>query len=272
MKRSILALGLSLLFALSGCASVGGSEGPSAPVLARILESGKLRVGLSGGQPPFNVTARSGEPIGLDVDLARVLASSMNVELEFVTKPFAQLLPALEAGDVDMVLSGMTITAERNARVAFVGPYYVSGKSILTRSRTLAALDDTVGINDPAITLAALEGSTSQEFVEKVIPKATLVTVKSPEEGVAMVRDGKAQALVADAPTCVLALLRNPADGFATLTKPFTIEPIGIALPANDPLLANLVENYLNTIDGTGVLTLLHAKWFASGAWLAELP
>jgi ABC-type amino acid transport substrate-binding protein len=52
---------------------------------------------------------------------------------------------------------------------------------------------------------------------------------------------------------------------------PFTTEPLGIALPADDPLLLNLVQNFLNTIRDTGELTLLKARWLADGDWLEEL-
>jgi ABC-type amino acid transport substrate-binding protein len=53
---------------------------------------------------------------------------------------------------------------------------------------------------------------------------------------------------------------------------PFTVEPLGIALPADDPLFVNLVENYLHTLEGTGLLTQLKAKWFSEGSWVSELP
>lgn len=65
----------------------------------------------------------------------------MGVRLRFVERPFAQLLPALEKGEIDVVMSGMTITPDRNLRVAFVGPYIVTGKSILAKARRLAALE-----------------------------------------------------------------------------------------------------------------------------------
>jgi ABC-type amino acid transport substrate-binding protein len=53
---------------------------------------------------------------------------------------------------------------------------------------------------------------------------------------------------------------------------PFTTEPLGIALPPDDPLFVNLVQNYLTTLDNTGILVQLKAKWFTNGAWLSELP
>ena len=144
MKRSIIALFAALL-ALSGLGSptVASAESSSdSPALARILSSGTLRVGMSGNQPPLNFKGKDGSMMGLEVDLAGTLAALMKVELEIVQKPFGELLGALQKGEMDLVMSGMTITAERNLKVAFVGPYYLSGKSILTRSTALAQADD----------------------------------------------------------------------------------------------------------------------------------
>jgi polar amino acid transport system substrate-binding protein len=169
-------------------------------------------------------------------------------------------------------MSGMTMTPQRNLKAAFVGPYIVSGKSILTKSSTLSAIDETSDIDQADITLAALKGSTSQKFVEKLIPKATLVTTDDTDQAVQHVLDGKADAMVADFPTCALAVLRYPDAGLATLTQPLTIEPIGIALPPGDSLLVNMVTNYLGALEGTGILDALEKKWFEDGAWLIQVP
>lgn len=78
------------------------------------------------------------------MDLARAVAGAMEVRLRVEVIPFDELIPALEKGRIDMIISSMTITAERNLRVAFVGPYFISGQSILTTKT--AAMD----INSPA--------------------------------------------------------------------------------------------------------------------------
>lgn len=122
---------------LALCSS-SGDAAPESPVLARIVETGKIRVGMSGDQAPLNVRSKSGQLIGLEVDLANLVADALDVEVEFVTKPFPELLPALNAGDVDIVMSGMAITAKRSLDAVFVGPYMLSGKSILTKSPELA--------------------------------------------------------------------------------------------------------------------------------------
>ena len=244
----------------------------SSPTLSRILKSKELRVGMSGAQPPLNVKDKQGNVIGIEADLAFLLAASMNVKLEIVIKPFPELLPALNKGEVDMVMSGLTITPERNLKNAFVGPYFISGKSILTTSAALAKATDPEAINEGTLTLAALGGSTSQKFVEAAAPKAKLLAVQDYDEGIRLVLDGKADALVADYPICVLSLLRHPGKGLATLVTPFTIEPIGIALRGDDPLAVNLVENYLRALEGTGLLDAIKARYLEDGSWLAELP
>jgi len=265
-----------LVFALGACQSFStagvGTSVPAPARLERILERGELRAGLSGNQPPLNMKNKSGEIIGLEVDLLEALAISMGLEASLVPMPFADLLPALEKGEVDLVISGMTITPERNARVAFVGPYVISGKSLLTKSKTIANVESVAALDLPGRTYAALHGSTSEDFVKTNLPQAKLVPTRDYDTAVHMVIDGEVDALVADYPICALSVLRHPEAGLSMLVTPFTVEPIGIALPADDPLFVNLLENYLNTLEGTGLLTQLKAKWFSDGSWVSELP
>jgi polar amino acid transport system substrate-binding protein len=268
-------LGL-LVFALAACESFPGARGgagaATSPRLKKIIASGELRVGLTGNQPPLNMRDKQGEIIGLEVDLMQALGQSMGLAVRLVPTPFAELLPALEKGDVDLVISGMTITPERNARVAFVGPYFISGKSVLTKSETLANVTDSTELDDPKRTYAALAGSTSEDFVREALPTAKLVSTPDYDSAVQMVIADEVEALVADFPICRISVLRHPEAGLSTLVTPFTIEPLGIALPADDPLFVNLLQNYLNTLEGTGLLTRFKAKWFAEGEWLSELP
>ncbi|MCZ6710646.1 MAG: transporter substrate-binding domain-containing protein [Gammaproteobacteria bacterium] len=269
MRRGFLKflVGLALLLPLNGMAAAKDSS----PVLARIADSGTLRVGMSAGQPPFNVRSRQGKIIGLDVDLAGLLAKAIRVELEIVEMPFSELLPALENGKVDLVMSGMTATLQRNMRVAFVGPYHITGKSILARSETIAALQSQ-DMDQSNLKIAALEGSTSEDFVKQVAPKATLLVTKDYNAAIDLLLSNKADAFVADASIIMLSILRWPDAGLVAAQNPLTIEPIGIAVPAGDPLLLNLVENYLAAIKAAGALEKLNEKWFKSGAWLMQLP
>ena len=95
---------------------------------------------------------------------------------------------------------------------------------------------------------------------------------KDYDEAIGMLLDDRADALVADAPICLVSRLRYAEAGFTTLKKPLTVEPIGIAVAPNDPLLINLVENYLKAAAATGALDALKERWFKNGDWLSRLP
>jgi len=272
MKRSIVIL-LAAVFALSGLVPpTAASASSDSPVLARIVASGTLRVGMSGNQPPLNFKGKDGTMMGLEVDLATALALLMNAELEIVQKPFGELLGALQKGEVDLVMSGMTITAERNLKVAFVGPYYLSGKSILTRSTALAEADEAADLDQADLKLAALEGSTSQRFVEALIPKATLLTTKNYDDAVKLLLADDVQALVADREIVELTALLHPKENLVTLARPLTIEAIGVAVPPGDGLLINFLENTIGALEASGTLGALRSRWLQQGDWLQQLP
>jgi polar amino acid transport system substrate-binding protein len=271
VKRTISVL-LFCVFAVAAGLPPAAAANPNAPVLARVVERGELRVGMSGGQPPFTMKSKDGDLFGYEVDLAEMLAGAMGVKLTLVEKPFGELLGALAKGEVDAVMSGMTITPARNLKAAFVGPYVVSGKSILTKDSTLAAADEVEDINEADIKLAALAGSTSQSFVERLIPEAQLTTVPDYDAGVKLVLEDKVHALVADYPICAISVLRYGDKGLVTLAAPLTIEPIGIALPPGDSLLLNLVENHLGALEALGILDELDEAWFEDASWLIHLP
>jgi polar amino acid transport system substrate-binding protein len=263
---------LALIF-FSGCAGMqqGSNSSSASPVLDRIQKRGELVVGTMGNMPPLNMTAKNGEIFGLEPDLARLMADAMSVKVKFVAKPFPELLPALQAGEVDMVLSGMTITPKRNMKVAFVGPYFISGKAFLTKVKTIAMAKEADEINTPNTKIVALKDSTSQEFAEAVLDKTTLFTTGTYDEAVDMVLQGKVQAMIADYPICVVSVFRYPDSGLISVVTPLTYEPIGIAIPANDPLLMNWTTNMLNSMEASGKLDELRLKWFAKGSWLDKL-
>jgi polar amino acid transport system substrate-binding protein len=266
----IACLAVILAF-LAGCVPATTAPSPS-PGFGRIRAKGELVVGTAASMPPLNMTTKAGEIIGLEVDLARAMAAAMKVRLRLAAMPFPDLLPALEAGQVDMVLSGVTMTPERNMRFAFVGPYFVSGKSFLAKEATLSSAKGSADLNHPSMRLAALRASTSQAFVEQHMPKATLVLTNDYDEAVKLVLDDKVEAMIADFPICIVSVQRYPDRGLYALLTPLTYEPIGMALPGNDPLLVNWAQNWLRELEATGALDQTRDRWFKSASWLERLP
>ena len=270
----VAVLSVLLIISLTACAEWQMTQNtPSkSPVIDRIMDRGELIVGTMGKMPPLNMTTKDGELIGMEVDMANAIAGAMGVKARFETMAFPELLPALRAGKIDMVLSGMTITAERNLKVAFVGPYFQSGKAFLTKIKTIAEADEAADVNRPDTKLVALKGSTSQAFAEKLIPKATLWTASDYDEAVDMVLNDKVDAMIADYPICVVSVFRYPDAGLLGVVTPITYEPIGIAVPAGDPLLVNWLENFMSGLKGSGWFEVLEKRWFERGDWLNKLP
>ncbi|MCB1701455.1 MAG: transporter substrate-binding domain-containing protein [Pseudomonadales bacterium] len=269
MSRFIQRLMLTSLLALAAALPASVIAGDT---LQRVVDFKILRVGMSGNQPPMSMTNREGGLMGFDVDLAKALADAMKVKLEIVPMPFGELMPALEDDKIDMVMSGLSITPERTELVSFVGPYMMSGKSILTKNSVLSKIQSSKDFDRKDLKLLALSNSTSASFVKAVAPSAQLVEIASYDEGVAMVIDGKADALVADMPVCVLSVMRFPEAGLTTLERPLTVEPVGIAVSKDDPQFFNLVDNYLRAYEKTGILGKIREKWFEDNSWIAAMP
>jgi len=275
MKKLHLLCALAVIAVLlSGCAEMNRAPSPApsaSPVLDRILSRGELKVGMSGDMPPLNMLTKEDKIIGLDVDLAAMVADAMGVKLNVQKIAFAGLLPALEAGNIDMIISNMTMTPGRNLKVAFVGPYFTSGKGLLTKNSALTQAKNFEDINNPKFTFVALKGSTSEAVTRAGAPQAKLMTVGTENEGVKMVIDGKADAMLADFPICVVAAYRNQGSGLVAVVAPITYEPIGIAVPKGDPLLVNWLDNFIRGIEKAGYMKDLGAKWFDKPTWVPQM-
>ncbi|MEO1079520.1 MAG: transporter substrate-binding domain-containing protein [Pseudomonadota bacterium] len=245
---------------MSGVALAAG------PVLDRIVNAGVLKVAMSGNQQPFNfVYGKRERLVGYDVDLARELARVINVELELVTVRFEDLMSALEDGRADMVISGMTITAARTQEVSFVGPYVLSGKSLLARGESAANRSSPEDFNDPAVKLAALKGSTSESLVQQQLPKSELMPVADYDEGLKLLMGGEIDGMVADMPILAYTKNRYRDVNLQLVTPPLSLEPMGIVIAAGDPQLENFLRNYLTVFEKTGFLMRLYERWFEVG-------
>jgi polar amino acid transport system substrate-binding protein len=266
---TVLLMALALVF---GCAHQGTMVKPaSSPVFERVLQKQELVVGTAAEMPAFSMKTKDGEIVGLEADLARLIAKAMGVKLRFEVMQFSKLLPALEGGKVDMLLSYMTITPKRNVKVAFVGPYFVSGKAFLTKIETIAKSTEATEVNSPQVRLTALMGSTSQYFVEEVLPKVQFVPAKSYDEAVKMVLQDKVDAMIADYPRCVVSVYQYPDKGLLSVVTPLTYEPYGIAIQAGDSHLINWLENFLDSLEQTGTLDDLTDRWFEDVSWLNQV-
>lgn len=254
---------------LLGCSAIGVGDGNRG--VDRIQRTGELRVGMAGGYPPMNARTIDGRLIGLDADLAAALASILKVRLVLVARPQGELLEAVRSGEVDVAISGLTMTPRRNLEVAFAGPYYLARKGLLARPELLEGVDNVGDLAGRGLRIAAVAGGTSEELVRRRLPDSTHLFVADQNDAVALIVGGDADVLVADDPVIRFALLRNPDTRLAWVESTPSAEPIGIAVSPGDPLFLNLVENYLSNLEEIGLLDTLRAKWFESDDWVGYL-
>jgi len=140
--KLLIACLLALCVVLPGVAA--------ADTLDDILERGTLRVGMEPGYMPFEMTNKKGEIIGFDVDMAKRIAKAMGVELELVSTAWDGIIPALITKKFDMIMSGMTLTQERNMKISLAKPYIVIGQSILIDKKLAGTVNSYKDLNSKA--------------------------------------------------------------------------------------------------------------------------
>ena len=265
IKRKLLVIAvLMLALCLAGSAWAG-------PTMDRIMKNGVLKVGTNPQYPPLMMKNQKGQVFGYEADMARILASGLKVKVKFVQLPFKDLIPALKTGMVDMVLNGLTMTADRNAKVIFVGPYLAGGQSILTRLEMTAQFQGLPSLNKAGVVVAAGKGTTGEMMVKQLLPKARLVLAENQQAALDMLLAKKVQVVVADYPFCSFSSFRYRSKGIVTGDKPFTFEAYGVAIAPGDQLFENLLNNFLTILRGSGQLQMLDQKWFKNAGWMKQL-
>jgi polar amino acid transport system substrate-binding protein len=120
-------------------------------------------VGIDAAYPPFTYTDKNGDCVGFDVDSAQWIADTMGFEVEFQPTAWDGIIPALQAGKIDMVYAGMTITEERQEKVNFSIPYWTVNQDVVTLETSDLTIDDV--LEGKAI-IGAQRGCTAAMWVE----------------------------------------------------------------------------------------------------------
>ena len=265
--KKLLTTALLIISAITFSAC-NGSSPEVAPIeaktgLQKIVERGTLVLGTSGNMTPMTRSINDGkDAVGFDIDLAKTLASTMSVELEIKILPFDQLISAVNSGDVDIVISNMTITPQRNAQAMFVGPYLTSGKCLVTKEDSLAAAQKKEELNQSGLKMAVIKGTTSETFVKLGMPNVEAIAVTTQNQAVELIRSSQVSALLTDFPICKSIISSNPDDGFVSVFSNLTYEPIGIAVAPQNAHLVNYTQNFLVRANQVGLLEALANKWF----------
>lgn len=266
VARSVAVL-LALLTLLTATARAAGTPAEPPSVLDDIRARGELRVGLEAGYMPFEMRDKRGGIIGFDVDLAKLMARKLGVRLALVNTQWDGIIPALLTAKFDVLMSGMTITAERAQQVDFADPYIVIGQSIILQPRLAGRVHSVEDLNQPGTVIATKLGTTGDIAAAEYLPKATLMKFETEAEAILQVRSGRAAAFVYDLPYNAVYVARNPGQ-LTLLAKPFTREELGWAIRKNDPRWRAWLNEFLAGVRQDRAYDALYGKWFERTAWL----
>ncbi len=263
LKTSLL---IALTVVISACNTTAAKPAVKAETkqqtqLQKIVTQGQLVVGTSGNMTPMTRSINDGkDAVGFDIDLAQTMADTMGVKLVVKVIAFEKLIPALEKGDIDIIISNMTITPQRNTKVAFVGPYLNSGKCLITKEKSLASAKKE-DLNKAKTKMVVLRGTTNEDFVKIGMPNVEAISVDTQEEAITMVRNGSVNAMLDEYPICRAIISNNPNE-FVSVFSNLTYEPIGIAIAPQNTHLINWTQNFLGRANKIGLLEVLGKKWF----------
>ncbi|WCE31498.1 transporter substrate-binding domain-containing protein [Vibrio sp. SCSIO 43137] len=240
------------------------------PILDDIKSSGELKVCFDSGYMPFEMTAKSGQYIGFDVDLGKQMARAIGVKYVPVNTAWDGIIPTLLTGKCHMIMGGMTITPMRNIQVNFADPYVIIGQSILVNPKHEGKVANYRDLNSLDFVVATKLGTTGEQAVKRYLPKAKVNLYETQSEAVLEVANGKVDAFVYDLPYNSIYNAENKGQ-LVHLSEPFTYEPLGWAVPQGNPDTINFLNGYLRQIKGDGTYDRIYNKWFNDDKWLKQV-
>ena len=230
-------------------AEVEVEEFPAGTTMAEIQDKGELTIGVKYDVPPFGLNnPESGEVEGFDVDLGTYIADKLGVEVKTREATSDNRIPLLVDGTIDLILSTMTITEERDLEVDFSEPYYVANGDVLVpEGSDIESLED---LNDRKVCTAL--GSTYADTIEKEAPQADLRLVDLYSECFDQVQTGAVDAVSTDNVILTGMVIQDPS--LEILGLEYTTEPYGIGIPEGDTEMKEFVDETV-------------AEYIDSGAW-----
>jgi ABC-type amino acid transport substrate-binding protein len=235
----------------------GGGGGTDTTATAQIetLKPGTLVVGVDSPYPPFE-QGRPPDYEGFEVDLMNEIASRLGLETEYKDTPFDTIFRDLAQGKFDLVISGSTITDEREQAVDFGDPYFLAEQSLLVQEDSdIQTIDDL-----PGRTVAVQKGTTGEAYVKEEAPEATVRSYGELDDAFNALVAGQVDAVMFDLPGTQEAA--RTKEGLEVRESYDTGEEFGIAFQEDADALREAVNGALAEIKDDGTFAELYTEWF----------
>lgn len=217
-----------------------------------------VRIGTEGAYEPYNyIDQATGELTGYEIELGNELCKRASLNCEFVQNAWDSIIPNLQSGNYDMIMAGMSITDEREEVIDFTQNY------IPPASSAYLALTADVNVGEGAV-VAAQTGTIQAGYVAE--SGATLLEFATPDETVAAVRNGEADAVFADKD--YLAPIAADSNGEVVLlaNEVQLGGGVGIGLRESDTELKEKMNAAIQSMKDDGSLNAMITKWFGPEA------
>jgi glutamate transport system substrate-binding protein len=245
----------------------GGDNGAEEPeefaagsTMAEIQDKGKIIIGVKFDVPPFGFkNPQTGDVEGFDVDMGNFIAEELGVEAEFIEAISDNRIPFLTDGTVDLILSTMTITTDRDAEIDFSRPYYIAhGRILVPEDSDIASADD---LNGERVCTAA-GSSYETDVLPEVAPDAKIESVDTYTECLELLQNGAVAAEVTD--DIILAGQIETDDSLTLVGEDLSNDPYGIGIPQGQDDMKEFVDGVVEATFDDGRWDELYDKWVGS--------
>ena len=275
MKKFIsLLMTILITIMLSGCSSTGETTDNAAPAEATGETAADetstdstdstaktLIIAMELAYPPFETRDDAGEPTGVSVDLMNAFGEYAGYDIRVENTSWDGLIPSLQTGAADIVISSMTITEERKELIDFSDPYANALLAVLAGADSdIASVDD---LNQAGKVLAVKSGSTGHMYAEKNLPETELLVLPDESACVTEVAQGRADGFIYDQLTIYRNWQNNPNTTRAIFIPFQDVEKWGIAVQKGNEELLNQINAFLADFQANGGYEDLTEKYLA---------
>jgi ABC-type amino acid transport substrate-binding protein len=264
MKKITITAFLALSLLLMSPMSVQGD------LLADIKSAGKIVVGSDTTYAPFEfIETGATTPVGFDVDFANELATRLGVTAEIKTVVWDTIIPQLQAGEFDVIISAMTINDERDEQIDFSKPYYNSTQAILVADGNPKGIEDETDLDQAGLKIGVQTGTTSDVYITEAEASFTntveLTRLAAFEDLYQKLDLGEIDVIIGDLPVVGYAAATGAVGGevAASFGAP---EQFGVGIPEGETTLQTAINDALDEMLDDGTYDDIFDCWFGTGA------
>lgn len=224
------------------------------------LAADTLRVGMSADYPPLHFK-QDGRYLGIEADNAKAVGEILSRPVEIVEIPLQQLLPALQSGKVDVLMSGLSVTAERSAEVQFTDSYLRVGQMAIMHKSKVGPYSQPWAVYREGVRIGVKRGSTGADFAERELVDARVSEFEDSAEAFTALREDRIDLYIHDAPTSWQLANSMENDDLISLYAPLTEEMLAWAVRKDDGALAAELNRALQLMRGNGTLQYILNRW-----------